>query len=261
METLPDPKTVVPPTPELIKVFRPAKHIHVPDLLAWLIIGFVLFVFIIVALPGGSHVQIRGVQTKSLAQAKQIGLALKLFAADHDGAYPRRGVPEEMTATPKDANAAFACLFPTYVTSETIFGNRLSTYQTGTGPDNVIDLAYSGAPKETLQPGENVYGYVMGLTDKDDPRTPLVADGTDGMGFYCSNPSTRGGIWGGAKAIVIRLDNSGGLETLTGPSDARFVTSPTPPIPGHAPGSNLLDFSRAGTDQRLLDPAIGPRRH
>ncbi len=51
----------------------------------------------------------------------------------------------------------------------------------------MIDPLYTGVPKETLQPGENVYAYVMGLTDADDPRTPLVVDGTDGAGFYNAN--------------------------------------------------------------------------
>ena len=257
----PNPKTDAPLiTPELIKITRPAKSIHVPDLLAWLVIGFVLFVFVVLALPGGSRVQVRGIQTKALVQAKQVGLALRLFADDHNGVYPRRGVPVEMTAAPTDSNTVFACLFPTYITSETIFGNKLSAYQTAQ-PDNVIDPVYTGQPKETLQPGENVYAYVMGLTDHDDPRTPLVADGTGGTGFYNSDATARGGTWKGARAIIINLDNSGMLANLTGPSDARFVAAPTPAVPGHVPGTNLLDFSHAGTDQRLLDPAVGPRRH
>ena len=100
----------------------------------------------------------------------------------------------------------------------------------------------------------------MGLTEKDDPRTPLVVDGTDGTGFYNDVSSVRGGVWGGTRAVVIYLDNSGGLENLTGPSGARYVASPASPIAGHAPGTNLLDFSRTGRDIRLLDPAVGPRR-
>ena len=48
---------------------------------------------------------------------------------------------------------------PTYTQSEAIFSNKLSAYQTSI-PDGVI------IPKqECLKPGENVYGYVMGLTD------------------------------------------------------------------------------------------------
>jgi prepilin-type N-terminal cleavage/methylation domain-containing protein len=43
-----------------------------------------------IALPVFNSVQVKGSQTKALAQAKQIGLALKLFAADNDGVYPKR---------------------------------------------------------------------------------------------------------------------------------------------------------------------------
>ena len=36
-----------------------------------------------------NSVQIKGSQTKALAQCKQIGLALKLFAGDNDGGLPQ----------------------------------------------------------------------------------------------------------------------------------------------------------------------------
>ena len=252
-------ETVAAPNPSLIKVNRPAQRVHVPRLFSWLFGGFAGLALMGLTLPVTNSTCMKGVQTKALMQAKQVGLALKLFAADHDGAYPCCGVPQEMTATPTDSNTAFACLFPAYTTSETLFANKLSAYQTAV-PDNVIDSPYTGVPKETLQPGENVYAYVMGLTDADDPHTPLVADGTDGTGFYNGTQSAWGGVWKGIRAVVIHLDNSGALEPLAGPSDARFVASPAPAIPGHAPGTNLLDFARSGRDFRLLDPAIGPRR-
>ena len=76
-----------------------------------------------IALPVFNSVQVRGSQTKALAQAKQIGLALKLFAGDNDGVYPKSGVPTLLTAV-TTSNDAFAALFPTYTTSESIFGQQ-----------------------------------------------------------------------------------------------------------------------------------------
>ena len=168
-----------------------------------------------IALPVFNSVQVRGSQTKSLAQAKQIGLALKLFAGDNDGVYPKVGVPTALTSA-ATANDAFAPLFPTYTNSEAIFGNKLSAYQTS-APDNVIDPSYKGTRSQTLKKGENVYGYMMGLSDASNPASPLVFDGpSDNQGNYTQTQNAKGGVWSGTKAVVIHLDNSGGLDTLSG---------------------------------------------
>ncbi len=170
-----------------------------------------------IALPVFNSVQIKGSQTKALAQAKQIGLALKLFAGDNDGVYPRSGVPADLAADPATSNDAFAPLFPTYTQSEKIFGNKLSAWQTGAGPDDVIDTSYTGAPTKTLAVGENVYGYMLGLSDASNPACPLIFDAPqagDTGGVYAVSPAVKGGVWSGTKAVVIRLDNSGAVENL-----------------------------------------------
>ena len=192
-------------------------------------------------------------QTKSLDQAKQVGLALKLFADDHNGHYPVQGYPGEMKDAPRNSNQAFACLLPTYTDSEKLFGNRLSAYQTGTGPDNVIDNPYTGYPVETLRPGENVYGYVMGLTDGSGPNSLLVVDGSDGTGHYNTDEQRRGGTWKGTKAVVIYLDNHGAIETLRGPDNTRYIPR------GGDLSKNALETSYLGKDVRYLDQAVaGP---
>ena len=188
-----------------------------------------------------------------MAQAKQVGLALRLFAGDNDGRYPGQGVPVEMKAAPRNANQAFACLFPTYTTAETIFGNKLSAYQTGKGPDNVIDSPYTGHPVETLRPGENVYGYLLGLTDNSQPDAPLVLDGGDGSGHYNKTPGVRGGTWKEGRAVVIHLDNSGTLANLRGPDNTLYLPRADDPT------KNALDTGYLGKDVRYLDPAVaGP---
>lgn len=216
---------------------------------------FVVLVFGVLAglvLPLFGSVCVRGSQTKALAQAKQIGLALKLFASDNNGNYPRQGNPVEIKDVPPDSNTAFACLFPTYVTSERIFGNKLSAYQTGPGPDDIIDNPYTGHPVQTLRPGENVYGYVMGLTDDAPPTAPLVVDGTDGSGHYNKAQHIRGGTWWehGSKAVVIHMDNSGEIATLLGPDNTFYL-----PRAGD-PTQNALKVNYLGKNVRYLDPAI-----
>src|SRR5205823_9615075 len=77
------------------------------------------------ALPAYTTVQTRANQTKDLSNGKQIGLALKQFASDHNGYFPSN-VPatDYDTSTPLTnanvSNDAFWWLFPNYLQSEDI---------------------------------------------------------------------------------------------------------------------------------------------
>ena len=244
------PRPFNPSTNPLVRT--KSRRLHIPDFASWIVAVIVILVVAGICLPVFNTVNVKGCQTKALSQAKQIGLALKLFAGDHDDNYPRVGLPAMLGSKVENSNEAFAALFPTYVQNETIFANKLSAYQTRPS-DNVIDGSYTGKPIKTLEPGENVYAYIAGLTDKSAPTMPLVVDGTDGTGHYTTDAKMRGGLWGGNKAVVISLDNSSSIQTLVGPSHARYV-----PRPGDNK-SNLLDVSGLGPDVRLLDPAVGSR--
>lgn len=189
-----------------------------------------------IALPVFNSVQIRGSQTKSLAQIKQIGLALKLFAGDNDGSYPSKGNPTALANDPATANDAFAALFPTYMTSEKVFANKLVA--TSKTPDEKIDNPYKGTRSDTLKQGENVYGYMLGLTDASSANAPLVFDNCSANGTYSNVPGAAGSVWAGTKAICIRLDNSGTVETLNTDS----------PAAAYIKGTNL-----SGTTVNLLD--------
>lgn len=247
----------------IVDVRPPPRFRHVPGVAGWIFGAVVLVVLVgVVGLPCFGCFGMKARQTKVLAQAKTIGLALKLYARDHNGNYPRSGQPELFGARLADSNAAFAVLFPDYITSESVFANPSSAYQTRT-PDNEIDRLYTGRPIKTLAPGENVFAYVTGLNDEDNPLTPLVADGTDGTGHYVTDPAKRGGAWRGEKAIVIRLDNSGALETLRGPAQARYVPTDPRAVPAASirparEAENLLQLYDFGPDVRLLDPAVDP---
>ena len=224
---------------------RSTRALTIIEILVIIVVSVVLFGLMMPRFGGTS---IRGPQTRALAQAKQIGLALKLYASDHNDAYPT-----DMGADGKplaDSNAAFRVLFPTYTQSEKIFGNKASSYQTVL-PDDLIT-----PPAQLLRPGENVYAYIANLTDADDPAMPLVADGTDrtGAGTYVGDIAAYGGAWRGTKTIVIRLDNSGAVENLTGPANARFVQQTLP----DGTKRNLLAPGSLGPKGKLLDPAVTP---
>jgi prepilin-type N-terminal cleavage/methylation domain-containing protein len=174
-----------------------------------------------IALPVFGEVQVRGAQTKALSNAKQIGTACKLFAMDYSGNYPRW---TDMTVNPptpatvdalQDSNGVLKALIPDYITDETIFWNPKSAgYCNKTPPDNKVgNTSGGGAGGVALDKGENGWGYVAGLSDTSNSRWPLLADGAP-AGVYDTNENNPGGVWKGKKAILIRVDISGTVETL-----------------------------------------------
>jgi prepilin-type N-terminal cleavage/methylation domain-containing protein len=177
------------------------------------------------ALPAFTTVQTRANQTKDLSNGKQIGLALKQFASDHNGYYPAKAPSTDYdTATALTAanvsNDAFWWLFPNYLQSEDIFIVPGSAW-TPNPADNVLDDATAAARAETLEGSsggtggasnpECSYSYVVNLTDTSNPAFPLVADGfsTGTPLAYDTNKANKGGVWEGKKAIVIFADASG----------------------------------------------------
>ncbi len=195
-----------------------------------------------IALPVFNTVQIKGSQTKALAQCKQIGLALKLFAGDNDGTYPCVGTPTALAADTTYSNDYFGALFPQYLTSETIFSNKLVSGSKT--PDNAYDTTYAPGHAKTLEKGENVYGYMLNLTDASYPSAPLIFDSpSDASGKYSNTVGAKGAVWGGTKAICIRIDNSGALENL-------LTTAP-----GSTANPVIKGNNKTGTAVNLLDPA------
>src|ERR1700732_2688589 len=96
-------------------------------LIELLVVIAIIAILASIALPVFTSVQIKGAQTKGLSNAKQIGLALRLYASDNNGTYPSylvdaNGVATTNPPTPVvSSNDAFCQLFPTYVKSESIF--------------------------------------------------------------------------------------------------------------------------------------------
>jgi prepilin-type N-terminal cleavage/methylation domain-containing protein len=172
-------------------------------LIELLVVMAIIAVLASIALPVFVGILERGQQTKDLSNGKQIALGLKLYAGDHDGLFPNQAA----TAS----NTLFALLIPQYIPTEKIFYLAKSAW-TPAPPDEVIS-----PDAEKLKNGENNFAYVTNLTDTSNPSFPLVADGfTSGtVGLYSSDETAQGGVWKGKKAIVIRTDISGNVETCT----------------------------------------------
>ena len=176
------------------------KKLSAFTLIELLVVITIIAILASIALPVFNGVTERANQTKDLSNAKQIGLALKLFAGDNDGKFP--------VSNGTDANSAFAQLIPQYVTTEKVFYLAKSPW-TPTPPDEIASDAGT-----TLIAGENNFAYVDNLTDTSNPNYPLIADGFSAatVGTYTTDETAKGGVWKGKKAIVIRADLSGNVE-------------------------------------------------
>lgn len=183
-------------------------------LIELLVVITIIAILASIAFPVFNTVTERANQTKDLANIRQVGVTLRLFAGDHNGSYPFATDPEAAPpGTPiTNANQAFQQLFPTYLTNEEIFAVKGSAYTVGT-PDNRIDQTPTGGNyTQTLKQGENSYSYILGLNETSNASLPLVADGfTDPVAappVYTTNKSVKGGVWGGKRAIVLNVDGS-----------------------------------------------------
>lgn len=224
-------------------------------LIELLVVITIIAILASIALPVFNGVTERANQTKDLSNAKQIGVALKLFATDNNGFYPSKLPGTDYNSAPDTlptlSNDAFWWLFPNYLQSEDVFAVASSKW-TPKNPDNKIDPPTSGTRTDTLQAGENNYAYVAGLTDTSNPAFPLLADGfSSTVPAYDTNKSNKGGVWAAKKAIVIFADASGQVLKVD-------PTSHTVKRPGSTTGEDLF---AAGTDwlDATNNPVINPQ--
>jgi hypothetical protein len=195
-----------------------------------------------IAFPVFNTVTERANQTKDLSNIRQVGVALKLFASDHEGNYPVTRDPDDSSSGAiTTANQAFRELFPTYITNEEIFAVKGSAYTTG-APDNRIDQTPSGGNyRQTLKAGENSYSYILNLTETSNSSFPVVADGfadpVSNPPVYSTDKTQKGGVWAARRAIVLNCDGSVN----------NFICDPTKKAPVHTSAGgqkvNLFDTS------------------
>ncbi len=197
-------------------------------LIELLVVISIIAVLASIALPVFTSVQERGFQTKDLSNAKQIGLACKLYAADHDGLFPDKvGTADPATvllSSASTSNQAFANLVPAYLPSEKLFYLGKSKWSPSVPDEN------TAAAADRCEASTNNFAYEMGLTEVSNPSFPLIADAPASGGataVYSTDQAAKGGVWKGKKAIVIRCDQSGNVETCTISGTGSTVVGPT----------------------------------
>ena len=200
-----------------------------------------------IALPVFSEVQIKGAQANVLSNAKQVGLACKLWGEDYSGTYPGYELDANNKITSKqlsDSNAVFAQLFDSgYIKTEKIFYCAKSKF-TPIPPDEKF-----ANPGDILKQGENHFAYVLGNNSTSNANFPLIADGfaSEGSHTYDKDPEKKGGVWKGKKAIVVHCDNSAEIALLNKQLK----------VPGNPNGDDLFATGVAdwmGADSKVVNP-------
>ena len=165
--------------------------------------GSVFLLYLADELRPGSRFRPPSRITAATLQGTRIAKALRLYAEDHEGRFPvgREG-----------ATHAFRELIAGgYLADETPFyvpGSAWHDEAPQKKPDNNIGTKPDFA--RALERGENHWAYVSGLTADNDPKLPLMADGfVEGEpGRYTDDPSKKGGLWKGRRAIIVFVDGS-----------------------------------------------------
>jgi prepilin-type N-terminal cleavage/methylation domain-containing protein len=193
-----------------------------------------------IAAPALTGAIFTGKITQAVNSVRQVGLGLRLYAQDNDGAYPADRDDEGKAITA--SNDAFRQLIPAYMDSEAVFA--VASSPVGKRADN-----NTSSPEKILARGENHWAYIAGLTTSSNSAWPLVVDHTDGSGRYTDKETDPGGTWKGTKAVVLRADNSAASFRLLGTGRQRY-------LPRHDnKQKNALDIrDYMGNGARLLEP-------
>jgi hypothetical protein len=198
---------------------------------------------------GGGDSFTKGSLTKSIANCRQIILSIRLYAADHDGAYPDAGLP---LAT--DSNTVFRQLIITgELEDEKIFGCGASRFV----PDG--DIGNAPDFSRAVQPGENHWAMTKGLNDNSPGEMPLVYENPTDAAWPpawnadAAGRSVKGRTWSGGKVIIGTNDTSVELMKLESSKGSNVPLKPM-----KSDGLNLFErYSQTPDDtlSEILDVA------
>jgi hypothetical protein len=204
-------------------------------------VAFVVLVLLILCFVPvrTSTVAIRSRQILAQNNARQLLASLKLYAADHGGAYPEAGCT---------SNAVFRLLFDAgilEVDGEMIFGCDRSPFV----PDENIGRApdFAQAP----EPGENHWAMVAGLNDQSPGQWPVILENPvtpawpPAWNMDAAGNPVKGRAWKSGTIIIARNDGSVEALPLAAQTGKSVPLAPDPsgkdPFTEMSPSGTILD--------------------
>ena len=157
-------------------------------------------------IPSLIYVNVCGgtVPNKALNNARNIGMALKTFADDHNGEFPKGNTAAEV----------FSQLLPQETGGSGYIADKMQFYVKNSKYTPKV-ISDSPGNLRKLSSGENHWAFMSGLSSKGNARWPLLFDGPASIaGRYSADQKEKGGVWKGKIAIVVRLDGSANTEPL-----------------------------------------------
>ena len=226
------------------------KRNHAFTLIELLVVITIIAILAGLAVPTYNAVQRMASQTRGVNNARQIIVAMKLFAKEHNSQYPDT-VPNPQTGSlAQNANDAFRLMIlEKIVSDERIFG-----CPAGFNPDG--SLGQSPSYGNALMPGENHWSMTAGQTDTTAGNMPLVFENPASPSWPplwnadLAGKIAPGRTWTGGKIIIGRNDGSVAVEALA--SQNGMVG---PQI--MAGGMNLFMQASDGIPQRVLQVVYG----
>lgn len=191
----------------------------------------------------------KGPFADSLSNCKQVTLALRMYAGDHDGKYPWLQADGKPFAPGDPSNRAFEQLMPKYCSSKKIFIQKVSAWCKDAAPDTGQADAFQ------LKRGQNDWNYVAGLKDDAEPGWPLIATATASATnlTYTNSKTSKGGVWGGTDAIIGFVDGS--ARPLSGKEmDLTDKTKTFPKRPDNGASMFIGTPDWLGTGRLILVP-------
>jgi prepilin-type N-terminal cleavage/methylation domain-containing protein len=224
------------------------KRNHAFTLIELLVVITIIAVLAGLAVPIYTIVQTTGNQTKGANNARQIIMAMKLFAKDHSSQYPDTVANPQTGSVAQNANEAFRLMIQEkIVQDERIFG-----CPAGLNPD--LNIGQAPTYANALLPGENHWAMTANQTDAAPGNMPLVFENPASPSWPplwnadVAGQIAPGRTWPGGKIIVGRNDGSVAVEVLAG---SKGMVGPKP----MGGGVDLFTQASEGNPQRVLPVA------
>lgn len=229
--------------------------------LIWTVVIITILLLALNFLPQYGLIPVRSNQARGSQNARQIGLLLHAWAAEHDGRYPDHG-RDLGTLT---SNEVFRELIRDDPKSdESLFGCPGSMFM----PDN--NIGFAPAYDQALTAGENHWAMVAGLSHTQSPgHYPLIFENTAESSWPPSwladsaGKPLKGRVYYGGKLIV--GFNDGSVELVELKREGQRMRLPVavlePPHKEKIPELKILDVMGRGAESYVSYAAGGDDNH